>query len=277
MPPQLHGQRFVDFTDSTGPGATETPRIYAIPTWARTHNRGRVAFIRELAKDYGMEPQMRWYTASTLRKAGVAPRDYPEMARCILKHVQQNVYYTQEAGEQIQSPWRTLEQRNGDCDDQALLVASMCESVGLPWVLALSGVDSKGQTARWIDGKRWRHANYTHIYPIIGWPAGRPHRWAAAEPTMQVPLGYDVTIHGADFDHHGRPTPRPVALDMDGIAVVGSAPGASGSGAAASSAIPFAGLGAGPTLSPEVRSFPLAVGAILSVALGYYLWREEML
>jgi hypothetical protein len=268
MPPHLHGQRVVDYTDATGPQSVESPRFYALPDWARTHNRGRVAFIRELAKDFGHEPQMRWYTANMLRKAGVAPRDYPQMAKAILRHVQQNVYYTQEAGEQLQNPWRTLDQRNGDCDDQALLLAAMAESVGLPWVLALAGADSKGRPVRWTDGSKWVEANYTHIYPILGWPPNKPSHWAAAEPTLHVPLGYDVTIHGMDFDHHGRPTPRPVQLDLDGIAVVGSAGGVSG--AAASSAIPFAG----PTLSPAVKQLPFALGAVLSVALGYYLWLE---
>jgi hypothetical protein len=238
MPPSYHGQRLLDLTGegvlADGPGADQgAPRFLALPNWAKTDDRGRVKFIREITRDYGMDPRMRWYTARMLRRDGVVARDYPRMARSILKHVQTNIYYTQEAGEQLQSPWRTLDARTGDCDDMALLVGAMAESVGLPWKMALGGVDKKGRLARWVDGTRWKPGVYSHIYPLLAWPPGRPTHWVAAEPTMQVPLGYDVTIHGMDFDEHGRPSARPVTLDKDGIAMLpGGSPNLHGRGAA---------------------------------------------
>lgn len=277
MNKNLHGQMLLDLTGQgtlgeSGPSpSSSSPRFYALPAWAKTHNRGRVAFIRELCKDYGMDPPMRWYTANMLNKAGVAPRDYPEMAKAILKHVQRNIYYTQEAGEQLQSPWRTFDARTGDCDDQTLAICAMAESVGLPWVLALGGTDRKGNLARWVDGTPYREATYTHIYPILGWPSGKPHKWAAAEPTMQVPLGYDVTIHGVDFDHHGRPSPRPVRLDFDGIAMVGPETLGETAPRTAAASQPFSG----PTLAPTTRSFPWLLGVSLIAGVVWYLSQEQ--
>ena len=240
------------------------PQFFGLPRWATTNNPGRVRFIRELAQEYGHLPEMRWYTARILREHQVAARDYPRMAKVILKHVQSKVYYTQEAGEQLQSPWRTL-QHGGDCDDAAIVLYSMAYSVGLPVRLALAGADSSGRPVRWVEGEPFKRANYTHIYALLGWPAGRPRKWAAAEPTMQVPLGYDVTIHGTDFDRHGRPHPRPVHLDADGIAVV---PGQF------DHAIPHAGgdlAFSGPGLVPAPRTL-LKWGVVLGLA--YYFYNE---
>ena len=105
--------------------------------------------------------------------------------------------------------------------------------------MALAGSDKNGKLVRWIDGERYpRNVNFSHIYPILGWPPGKPHMWVAAEPTLQVPLGYDVSVHGVDFDHHGRASARPVTLSADGIALVGPANATS---AAATSGQSFAG------------------------------------
>lgn len=260
--PSLHGQQLINLTgegvlaESTpwdGPSSNvdsgEGPaQFYALPTWAHTNNPGRVKFIRSLCEDYSLDPRMRWFTSQLLERTGIKTRDYPAMAKAILRFVQTNVYYTQEAGEQLQSPWRTMQTRSGDCDDMAILLCSMAGSVGLPWRLALGGA-ANGMPARWVEGEPFKKAQYTHIYPILGWPPGKPHMWVAAEPTMKVPLGFDVTVHGIDFDHHGRPTPRPVVLNHEGIAVVG--PGSASQGSSGSNSnMAFSG----PTLQPSSAS-----------------------
>ena len=80
-----------------------------------------------------------------------------------------------------------------NCDDSALVLGSMFESVGLPWKLVLSGQGPQGKT-RYIEGDvvpsdvRW-----SHIYLMVGDRPFSPTNWYFAEPTVQgVPLGWDV-------------------------------------------------------------------------------------
>ena len=194
-------------------------RVYGVKGWKSWSHHRRIAYLREMAEAYGRDPRMRWFVVHhVLLPAGVSDfRQYSQVAAALLKWVQDNVYYTNEADEQIQSPWWTLKVKTGDCDDNAVLLATMAHSVRLPWRFVLAGRGRRGM-ARWNEdhaptGKvRYpalpKHGwDPTHIYLDLGWPpftegkaakdglgVVRPlTRWAAAEPTMKgVPLGFDV-------------------------------------------------------------------------------------
>lgn len=174
-------------------------KIYAHKGWAGMRDSSKMRALRELAVTYGNDPRMRWFTASVLRRAHVDFRDYERVAATLLAWVQNNITYTNEPGEQIQAPWWTMRYLTGDCDDMAILLASMAQSVRLPWKFALGGRDRKGNAVRYIDGdKEPRGVNYSHIYLYLGWPPFKPTQWAAAEPTLRgAPLGYDVVLQGA--------------------------------------------------------------------------------
>lgn len=176
----------------------DTGKIYHVGRWFKAHDARKVKWLRQLAQDYGADPQMRWFTAKIVENAGAQPRDYQAQAAAILAFVQNHVYYTNEPGEQIQSPWRTLSVKNGDCDDCATLMASMAESIALPWRFALGGKMRDGRPVRWIEGQPWpAGAQMGHIYVFLGWPPFAPSAWAAAEPTVRgLPLGHDVVTQG---------------------------------------------------------------------------------
>lgn len=191
---------------SEGPATSH--RVFALDEWATMINPKRIHWLRRnLVDEYARDPRMRWFAASVLREAGVAPRDYPNMASALLKWVQQNVYYTNEAGESIQSPWVTIDKRTGDCDDAAVLLATLAAAVDLPWKFVLLGRDAKGAQVRWVEGDRYpaKRVEFFHIYVMLGWPAGAPFSWASAEPTMKAPLGFDPALHGLQVDRQGRP------------------------------------------------------------------------
>lgn len=177
-----------------------TGQVIQVGSWYQRSDANKVKALRELAEKYGKDPHLRWFTVNkVLRPAGVAQRDYRGQAAAILKYVQDTNYYTNEPDEQVQSPWRTLAVRTGDCDDAALLAHSMATSIGLPARFVLAGKDRQGRPVRWADGERvpWG-ANFNHIYLDIGWPALSPRpTWASAEPTIKgAPLGYDVIRDG---------------------------------------------------------------------------------
>jgi len=170
----------------------------------------RIAFMRNMAEEHGSDPRMREFVVNrVLRPAGVAERDYAGQAAAMLRWSQEHVYYTNETGEQIQIPWVTLDWLTGDCDDKAILLAAMAQSLAMPWRFALAGKDKRsGRAVRWVEpypaGRRGRSSapptsvDWSHIYVVLGWPPFRPTTWASAEPTLppdQAPLGFDVVEH----------------------------------------------------------------------------------
>lgn len=173
-------------------------KTYHFEGWFRMNDMRKAATLRQLAEGYGGDPEMRWYVSKMLSAAGCQPRDFAAQAAAIHSFAQNACYYTNEPGEQIQSPWVTIRERTGDCDDLALLMATMAESVSLPWKFALAGKLPSGRMVRWVEGQRWpTGADMFHIYVYLGWPPFEPKTWCAAEPTIRgIPLGYDVVDRG---------------------------------------------------------------------------------
>jgi hypothetical protein len=97
-------------------------KVFHLKKWNRLPDRDKVATLRRFAEEYGADPKMRWFTAKVLEQSGAAPRDFPAQAAALLRFVQTHVYYTNEDGEQLQSPWRTLQVKNGDCFAAGTLV-----------------------------------------------------------------------------------------------------------------------------------------------------------
>jgi predicted transglutaminase-like cysteine proteinase len=195
-------------------------KVYRVHSWGVFTDRQRVRKIRQLAEDYGNDPRLRWFvTTDVLTPAGVAPRDFRGQLAAIFAWVQTNIHYTNESTEQIQAPWWTIKHRTGDCDDMALLLAAMMAAIGHPFKLALAGKQrSTGQFLRWIEGTPFpRGVDFSHIYVFGGDVPldDQNSTWWAMEPTLRgVPLGYDVTQHGA---------PAGSGADIGGYAGVGYA------------------------------------------------------
>ena len=63
---------------------------------------------------------------------GEPEKDYPREARAVQAWVQQHIRYTRDPDdlESLQEPSKTVELGQGDCDDQAMLVAALLASIG---------------------------------------------------------------------------------------------------------------------------------------------------
>jgi|GEM_PF-3485091 len=188
--------------------------LYEIPGWATASVRGRIGFLRELADEHGKDPMlMQFVIHRILKPAAIAPREFRRQAAALLRWVQTNIYYINEPDERIATPWRTLEWRAGDCDDEALLLAAFAQSIGLASRFVLTGPGKAGRLVRWIEGQGSPASDveWSHIYVQIGWPALQPRFWTSAEATMpDAPLGYDVAVDGVVADREGRiRVPRP--------------------------------------------------------------------
>jgi len=175
----------------------DTAKAFHIPNWKDYDDHQRMAFLRKVAQEGGRDPRIATLCIKIFRDNDVKVRNYKGQAAAILKWVQENMYYINEPGERLQDPIYTLRTGYGDCDDLAILLAAMFESIRLPFRYVLSGKNRETKEVdRWIEGTPMKPIDFSHIYVVVGdRPFGKP-KWHYAEPTLKgVQLGWDVVKH----------------------------------------------------------------------------------
>ena len=163
-----------------------------LPAWRSKDDGARMQALRQIVISSGRDPRLATLSVQILKNAGVKPRDYRGQAAALLLWVQKNIYYVNEPGERLQDPLYTLRVRYGDCDDMVILLATFYETIRLPWKFVLSGPNKSGKLIRWVEGDPKKNARWSHIYLIVGSPPFKPTKWEFAEPTLNVPLGWDI-------------------------------------------------------------------------------------
>lgn len=91
-----------------------------------------LAYMRRLARRYSTHPLLRALSLKIVRQAQIKPRDYTGEARALFSYVRGRVRFTRDTQgvETLQTPVYTLRLGAGDCDDIAILLATMLLSVG---------------------------------------------------------------------------------------------------------------------------------------------------
>lgn len=171
------------------------PKVFHLANWHALTDVQKVAFLRQVAEEAGRDPRMRLLATRILAEYRVPVRDYRAQAAAFLHWTQTRLRYLNEAGEVIQDPVYTIQTGAApDCDDMATVFCALCVCAALPNRFVLSGIDRKtGAKLRWVEGTPLpRDAEFSHIYAMVGAPPFRPMIWWYAEPTLQVPLGWDV-------------------------------------------------------------------------------------
>lgn len=167
-------------------------RLFTVPGWSKWNMKQRLAFMRAFVEDKARDPMIAEKSEEIIRAAGVREGDYKGEWAALLKWVQRNVRFKAEPEEQLQSPQYTLTQMYADCDDKALLLAALGHARRLPYRFTLSGRDDGNRRVRWVEGHGDPPtASWSHIYLHSRWPPFRPTHGAFAEPTLDVPLGWD--------------------------------------------------------------------------------------
>ena len=77
------------------------PKVYHLPNWNRLTEPQKLDVIKDICLKYGRDPRVATQAVSILRQANIAPRDYVGQAACLLKWVQNYIYY-------VESDCRTL-------------------------------------------------------------------------------------------------------------------------------------------------------------------------
>ena len=104
------------------------------------------------------------------------------------KFVRDEIRYTKDINtvETVHTADRVLSQGYGDCDDKAVLLASMLEAIGHP--------------ARFVAvGFQPNHFSHVYVETLIG---KKPGRWLALETTEPVSIGWSPRNVRARMEKH---------------------------------------------------------------------------
>jgi transglutaminase-like putative cysteine protease len=126
------------------------------------NQRAQCIYLRKVADAASGQHEIRALARDIVfRQWGCRPRDHRAHALAIARWVQQNIVYVEEIPETFQTPLATLQARAGDCDDHAVLVVALWQSIGVPgWLFSIGwNVDAGAPELE-------------HIYPVAEMPDG---------------------------------------------------------------------------------------------------------
>jgi len=123
-------------------------------------------------------PQVREIAAQAV--SGVPPREWKKEATALFEWTRKNVRYTLDPHnvELFQSTRRSVEVGIGDCDDQAITLGSLLQSVGIPIRLRVIGLKGSDK--------------FQHIYVLAGLPPDGPREWFPLDASREFDAGWEL-------------------------------------------------------------------------------------
>jgi len=145
-------------------------RIFKIPD-GEAGTRVTLQVMRALTRQGKRHPAVRGAALELV--ANLPPKTWAGQVRALHAFVRDAVRYVKDTRgmELVQTPERTLEVMQGDCDDKSVLLASLLESIGHPTRFMAAGFGPRGFSHVWVE-------------TMLG------DKWVAAETTEDVPLGW---------------------------------------------------------------------------------------
>lgn len=132
--------------------------------------------MRSMIDEYKSCPFIRDLSLKIIKQASAKNHKLLKL-KALWRWVKRNVDYVADVSgvEYIQAPRRLIESGAGDCDDLAVLIASMAESVGIS--TKLKAVKLKGRDA------------FSHVFPVVRYG----HYEIAADATVNRSMGWQPT------------------------------------------------------------------------------------
>lgn len=169
----------------TGPADPYEDRPMTVSTHkVRTINQ-RLGYIIQMIQKGRDNPEVRRRTVQILsQKCGkkwcTPEKNWNAEAVQIFDSVRENIRYTRDTYNKdlFQHPLRTFEFGGGDCDDYAIVLASMLQSVGYPVKL---------RVIQTVDSHDWNH-----IYTLVGLPPQSPKKWMSLDASVDKPAGWQA-------------------------------------------------------------------------------------
>ena len=139
-----------------------------------------VKLVREAKKD----PSLQEFAASLVQN--LPQKDFRGEITAVFNFVRDRIRYLNDVRdlETLRTPQKTLELRQGDCDDKSTLLATLLECIGKTTRFKAVGV---------------RNGPLSHVYVqvCVGFSDRGQHKWMSLDSTMPNPAGWqppDITI-----------------------------------------------------------------------------------
>lgn len=135
-----------------------------------------IGLMGRIVKDWRRRPEMIALARDIVSQA--PPKRYGAEANFLFEFVRDEIRYTRDVAdlEVVQTPNNTLAMGHGDCDDLAVLLATLLSAVGHPTRFVAAGFDGGELEHVWVEtliGSRWYAADVTEPNKPFGWrPAG---------------------------------------------------------------------------------------------------------
>lgn len=132
-----------------------------------------LAYMVAWARQYKTDPAMRALARQII--ASVPEKNWTAEADAIRTYVRNTIRYTQDVYgvESLQTPPDTLQFGQGDCDDQALLVATLLLAAGHPARFVAFAFNGPGEYehvyTETLIGSRWYGLETTEAGAYLGW------------------------------------------------------------------------------------------------------------
>lgn len=155
--------------------------------------REQCTLLWSIVKKYTGNPELINLASLIIKDKDVPENDSVALIKAIQEYVQKTIKFFREYPERWQSPLRTLEWKIGDCDDQAILLASVLRSFRIP---------VRFKFVRFLDPKERKRKS--HVYTQVKVNGN----WYSAETVKPVHLGFDpekamrergIKILGVDY------------------------------------------------------------------------------
>lgn len=133
--------------------------------------RQTLHFMRQYVNEYKTHPQVRELALSLVRN--LPQKDFDGEVDRVFRFVQNRIRYIRDIHEveTIQTPVKTLEYGQGDCDDKATLLAAMLQSLGHPTRFHAMG---------------FRPGHISHVLLEVK----KGHKWVSLDATEPVHMGW---------------------------------------------------------------------------------------
>lgn len=161
-----------------------TATLQAIPSGVRG-TRATLRLMSKLVRHFKKNMEIRSLALSLVAEVP-GHKNWTAQIKAIHAFVRDNIQYIRDVRgvETLATPIKTLEFRQGDCDDQAILLASLLESIGHP--------------TRFVAMKLTTFGPFVHVYTEtkIG------SKWYPLETTENFPPGKPMKSTGRMVEHN---------------------------------------------------------------------------
>ena len=149
-----------------------------------------IHLLKTIVSEYKLKPFFRYLAVKIINNFPCQHKNYDCYIYAIAKWIRDNIKYVKdiEGYETLQTPDNTLRIGGGDCDDHAILAATLFEAIGMKTYFKIVGENGK----------------YKHIYVVVKTPTGETWVVDTTEPDFFHPYEEDAQYEDEILEELGE-------------------------------------------------------------------------